>query len=134
MTNKTFAIVILILLLGSGGYLAIKLGSKPKEATIGVKHAIQGSDHIAEGQKHAAYNSSPASSGPHYSSASAPAPWGAYNQEVPPEYYIHNEEHGGVIVTYNPKLLPASDVSKLQKMFTKPYSDSTFAPNKGQPN
>ncbi len=130
MSNKSFAIVILVLLLGTGGFLAVKQGSTPKEAIIGVKHANQGQDHIPRGQKHKDYNSDPASSGPHYNDTGAPAPWGAYTQEVPQEVYVHNEEHGGVIVTYNPKLLSTYEVAKLQKLFTSPYSDRGFTPSK----
>ena len=130
MSNKTFAILILALLLGVGGFLGFSQSKKPKEAIIGVQHDNQGQEHIARGQKHAAYNSDPASSGPHYNDAAAPVPWGAYTQEISQEAYVHNEEHGGIVITYNPQLLAAADVAKLQKLFTSPYSDSTFTPSK----
>lgn len=130
MSNKNFVIVILVLILGVGGFFVINQSSKPKEVVIGDKHTNQGQDHITRGQKHKQYNSDPASSGPHYSDAGAPAPWGAYSREVPEEVFVHNEEHGGVIVTYNPKLLTTDEVAKLQKLFASPYSDSSFAPNK----
>jgi hypothetical protein len=130
MSNKTFLIVILALFLGAGGFFVIKQSSKPKEAILGVKHANQGQEHVTVGQKHINYNSEPASSGPHYSNAAAPAPWGAYSQELPPEVYVHNEEHGGIVTTYNPKLLSPVEVAKLQKLFTSPYSDSSFTPSK----
>lgn len=131
MSNKTFLILIIAVALGFGGYIVYHSTSTPKEAILGVQHANQGQDHILRGKSHSAYNSSPASSGPHYNDQGAPAPWGAYTQEVPQEVFIHNEEHGGVVITYNPDLLPASDVAKLQKLFTSPYSDSSFNPNKG---
>ncbi len=130
MSNKAFAIVILVLLLGVGGFFVINQSKQPKEAIIGIKHDNQGQDHIVRGQKHKEYNSDPASSGPHYTDAGAPAPWGAYTQEVPQEVYVHNEEHGGVIVMYNPQLLTTDEVTKLQKLFTSPYSDKSFSPSK----
>jgi hypothetical protein len=114
----------------AGGFFAINQSKKPKEVIIGTKHANQGQNHIPRGQKHEAYNSDPASSGPHYNDYGAPAPWGAYTKEVPQEVFIHNEEHGGVIVTYNPKLLTTDEISKLQKLFTLPYSDNSFTPSK----
>jgi hypothetical protein len=130
MSNKTFAALIAVLIIGAGGFLAISKASKPKEVTLGVHHANQGQDHITRGQKHISYNSSPASSGPHYNDQGAPAPWGAYSQYVPQEVFVHNLEHGGIVITYNAKLLSPADLSKLQKLFTVPYSDNKFSPLK----
>ena len=123
-------ILIIAVVLGFGGFVIYHSTATPKEALLGVKHPNQGQDHVVRGKAHAAYNSDPASSGPHYNDQGAPAPWGAYHQEVPQEVYIHNEEHGGVVITYNPSLLSPTDVTKLQKLFTSPYSDSSFNPNK----
>ncbi len=130
MSNKVFYGIIIILAVGFVGIFAISQKGKPKEATIGIQHAKQGENHIAEGQPHAAYNSDPASSGPHYANAQAPASWGVYTQEIPDEFFLHNEEHGGVIVTYNPKLLPADQLKKLQALFAPPYSNKDFSPSK----
>lgn len=130
MSNKTFIAVILVILIAAGGYLVVTQVSKPPVQIIGVKHASQGGLHITRGQKHVPYNSEPASSGPHYNDQGAPAPWGAYSQEIAPEVYVHNEEHGGIVVTYNPQLLPAAQVKQLERLFTSPYSDATFTPSK----
>jgi len=129
MSNKAFAAVILLLVVASG-YIFLKPQAKPKEAIIGVNHSSQGEKHITEGQPHEAYNSEPASSGPHYSDANAPANWGVYTQEVAPEVFLHNEEHGGIVVTYNPGLLPADQIKKLQALFVPPYSVKSFTPSK----
>jgi hypothetical protein len=43
------------------------------------------------------YATNPPSSGPHYPDW---ATWGVHTDIVPREYYVHNEEHGGVIVLY----------------------------------
>lgn len=101
----------------------------PAPQQLGVKHASQGETHISRGESHPPYNSSPASSGWHYSDSGAPIPWGAYTQEVPEEVFLHNAEHGGVIITYKPDL-PKDQITKLQKLFTSPYSDPSFKPNK----
>ena len=129
MSNKVFIGLIAILVIGTFGYVAITQKSKPKEATIGVQHASQEAKHIAQGQSHEAYNSDPASSGPHYADASAPAQWGVYAQEVPDEVFLHNEEHGGVAITYKPDL-PKDQLEKLQKLFAPPYSNKDFKPSK----
>lgn len=129
MSNKVFIGLIAILVIGFVGYLGLGQKSKPKEALIGVQHKEQSRDHIAQGQSHAPYNSSPASSGPHYAGQGAPAPWGVYTQEIPEEYFLHNEEHGGVIITYRPDL-PKDQLDKLQNLFALPYSNKDFKPNK----
>lgn len=130
MSNKGFAIFISVLVIGATGFIAVKQMSKPKEAVIGVQHPNQGQQHIMAGESHQAYNSDPPSSGPHRNDASAPALWGVYTQEVPPEIFVHNEEHGGIVVTYNPKLLPADQLKKLQALVLPPYSNKSFTPTK----
>lgn len=130
MSNKAFAILIAIIVLGFGGYLVFGQKSKLKEATIGIQHQSLGGDHIARGQSHKPYNSDPPSSGPHYNDQGAPTPWGVYTEEVPDEVFLHNEEHGGVIITYNPNLLSADQLKKLQALFAPPYSDNNFSPSK----
>ncbi|MEX2006840.1 MAG: DUF3105 domain-containing protein [Candidatus Saccharimonadales bacterium] len=128
MSNRFFIIIILALLVGLGGYI-FSQNSKPKEAIIGTQHAEQSRDHIATGQTHEPFNSDPPSSGPHYAGSSAPAPWGVYVQEVPEEVFVHNQEHGGVIITYKPDL-PKDQVEKLQKLFAPPYSNKSFKPTR----
>ncbi len=129
MSNKAFSIILIVLIAGVAGYIFVLQGSKPAEAILGINHDKQGEEHIAQGAQHEAYNSSPASSGPHYADESAPTPWGVYTQEVPDEVFIHNEEHGGVVITYKPDL-PKDQIEKLQALFAPPYSDKSFSPTK----
>ena len=129
MSNKVLMGLIAILVVGTIGYIAITQKSKSKETIIGVSYASQGGNHIQVGEKHPAYNSDPPSSGWHYATSFAPTPWGVYTQEVPDEVFLHNEEHGGVIVTYKPDL-PKDQVKKLQALFAPPYSNKTFSPSK----
>jgi hypothetical protein len=46
----------------------------------------------------ATYNSSPPTSGPHYTSL---APWGIHTEPIQNELQVHNLEDGGVMVQYN---------------------------------
>lgn len=126
--NKRVIGIVLGSILVVAGFLWITKPSSSSE-TIGTEHKEQNREHIAAGQKHAAYNSDPASSGPHYADNSAPTPWGVYTQEVPEEVFVHNEEHGGVIITYKPDL-PKDQLKKLQALFAPPYSDKSFTPSK----
>src|SRR5438105_1271899 len=122
MSNKVFIGLIAILVIGLIGYVGLTQKSKPKEATIGVYHKSLGGTHIQPGSSHPAYNADPPSSGWHYSTSFAPTQWGVYTEQVPDEVFLHNEEHGGVIITYKPDL-PKDQIEKLQNLFAPPYSD-----------
>ena len=54
-------------------------------------------DHLNDLEAKPKYNSTPASSGPHYFE---PALWGAYEEPVSQLRLVHNLEHGGVIIQY----------------------------------
>ncbi len=54
-------------------------------------------DHVAIGTP-VQYDSNPASSGPHYPIWAAYQP---YTVPVDPRYYVHDEEHGAIILLYN---------------------------------
>lgn len=129
MSNRFFAILIFVLVVGTGGYIVLRQNSKPKETVLGTQHTVLESKHIGRGQPHSEYNSSPASSGPHYADEGAPISWGIYTDEVPEEVFIHNQEHGGVIITHQPTL-PADQLKKLQALFAPPYSNKEFKPIK----
>lgn len=129
MSNKVFVGLIAVLVIGTLGFFALSGNKTPKQPQVGVSHPSLGGTHIQPGSSHAAYNSDPPSSGPHYADASAPTPWGVYTQQVPDEVFLHNEEHGGIIVTYKPDL-PKDQIKKLQALFAPPYSDASFKPSK----
>lgn len=58
----------------------------------------QGRTHIAPGESHPPYNSTPPTSGWHLANV---ANWGVFQQPVPNELQIHNLEHGGILLQYN---------------------------------
>ena len=69
----------------------------------------QGGNHIPLGTDFDAYNTRPATSGPHWGvivpspilPAGSPARWGQYEFELPDEVLVHNLEHGGIGLHYN---------------------------------
>lgn len=70
-----------------------------------------GQQHIPEGQR-VTYNSNPPTSGSHYAT---PASWGIYSKEPPvDERLVHNLEHGGIIISYNPELIKNGDLEKVK--------------------
>jgi hypothetical protein len=127
--DKRFLIIMATLAVIFVGIFAISSKNNPSPPRIGTAHTEQGRQHIPRGQPHEPYNSEPPSSGPHYADSAAPALWGVYIEEVPEEVFIHNEEHGGVIITYRPDL-PKDQIEKLQKLFAPPYSDPGFKPSR----
>jgi hypothetical protein len=129
--SKVFWIATAVLVVGFGTIITIGQISKLKQGPLlGIQHDDQGGSHISGGQKHVAYNSDLASSGPHYANSVSPTGWGVYGQEIPPEVYIHNEEHGGIVIAYQPDLLSADNIAKLKKLVLPPYSNPSFSPRK----
>lgn len=57
----------------------------------------EGKFHITVGDT-GHYAHYPPSSGEHYGQ---PKEWGFYDEEVPAEYFVHNLEHGGIVILYN---------------------------------
>ncbi|AFY73579.1 Protein of unknown function (DUF3105) [Synechococcus sp. PCC 7502] len=70
-----------------------------------------GQKHIPEGER-VTYNSNPPTSGSHYQ---IPAAWGIYSSNPPvDERLVHNLEHGGIIISYNPDLIKTEDLEKVK--------------------
>ncbi|HEY0739006.1 MAG TPA: DUF3105 domain-containing protein [Herpetosiphonaceae bacterium] len=70
-------------------------------------------DHVADGQA-VEYNTNPPTSGNHWAQA---ATWGIYPSRPPAdERLVHNLEHGGVIISYNPAKVDAATVEKLTNL------------------
>ncbi len=66
---------------------------------VGEQVTIEASNHILSGQ--GTYLTDPPTSGPHYNArGQAPMPWGFYAQPYPPDHWLHNLEHGGVVILY----------------------------------
>jgi hypothetical protein len=99
-----------------------------------------GNAHIPVGQV-PTYNSVPATSGPHWNQPPiAPAPWGVYGIDAPLQEpaSVHNLEHGGIIIWYDPTKISAADITTLEnfvrtqstteryKFIVSPYTRTTF--------
>jgi hypothetical protein len=95
-------LVVVLLFAGSSG-----------GARVGVRQVDDGGTHIAEGQAGGPYSSTPATSGQHWNSATSPGPWGVYTTAQPQERVIHNLEHGGIVIWYQPSQLDADGVQAL---------------------
>jgi hypothetical protein len=72
--------------------------------------------HVAQGTS-VMYNHDPPTSGCHYNLGygNAPIQTGAYDQMIQPEYWVHNLEHGYVVILYN---CPSGCTSEFQQLRT----------------
>ena len=71
--------------------------------------------HIPEGEK-VKYNSNPPTSGSHYAVA---AEWGIYNIAPVDERLVHNLEHGGIVISYNPEEIKGEELEQLRAQVRK---------------
>jgi hypothetical protein len=90
------AAVVVVLALAAGAYFLTGRGSQSNQL-LGEMFPNEGQQHVAEGSP-IQYKSVPPTSGPHYP---APKDWGVFDQAVVPGYWVHNLEHGGVVLLYN---------------------------------
>ena len=97
------AAVVVIVIIAVGAFLLTRpnTGSASSPVTssdlAGVPVADEGRNHVPEGSA-ITYKTNPPASGPHYPS---PKPWGFYSDTVAPGYWVHNLEHGGIVVLYD---------------------------------
>jgi hypothetical protein len=103
--------------------VAFSFGRGPA-ASAGQAVPNAGSEHVADGTrfdqatKTEIYTSRPATSGPHWNT---PAQWGVYgpdqggfrSQPVPEPQVIHNLEHGGIVIWYQPDQTSAEEVDRI---------------------
>ncbi len=119
MNKVTLSIALgSILVLGALVIWAMK--SNPGEP-IGETHEIEGSQHIPDGTK-VDYKTNPPTSGNHFAQ---PANWGAYDHELPDEQLVHNLEHGGVTIFYNPDKVDKKTIETLIQL-AKPYPNKSI--------
>lgn len=105
--------------------VAVACGEPSEPATIGAGAVTVetyddfGAEHFADadiqsildGSSSFAYETFPATSGPH---AGTWAPCGIYAEEVPEVFSVHSMEHGAVTVHYDPAL-PVGDIERIRQ-------------------
>lgn len=112
-------LVVLVLLLSSG-----------PSANVGTTLPDDGTTHITDGATCRTdpaacgvsgnpYSSTPATSGPHWNN---PADWGVHSQPQNESQVLHNLEHGGIIIWYDPAALEGGQVDELAQYVTRQVS------------
>jgi hypothetical protein len=112
------AILAVVLLFGGGG--------NTDPGGIGVRQPDAGGTHIPSGQQGTGYTSVPATSGQHWNDANSPGPWGVYPSAQPQERMIHNLEHGGIVIWYQPSLVAAEDLTALTQFVQQQTTTERF--------
>lgn len=92
--RNLFVLILVIGILGVGGYRFYKSATKPLP---GQAVADLGREHVPDGTE-VEYNSNPPTSGPHYGEW---ARAGVYDEPLADGLLIHSLEHGYVIMSYN---------------------------------
>ncbi len=104
-------ILAAVVVIGLLGYFIWK-SSQVEAAQPGTPVADEGRAHIPSSQP-TQYQHYPPASGPHYDT---PANWGVYDTPIPDGTWVHNLEHGGVVIVYKcPSGCP--DIAKQLKDF-----------------
>lgn len=86
-------------------------GIYPGTILPGIRFPDLGQEHVEVGTS-VTYNSNPPTSGTHYP---YPAAWGIYKDPPTDGFLVHNLEHGGVIISYNPKRIKDQELSQLRQ-------------------
>ncbi len=105
--------VVLLAVLGGAWYFFNRGGGVPAAAVApgGPVPTATSRQHVEGGVQ---YSTNPPTSGDHSGST---ATWGIYNSTPPSdERLVHNLEHGGVIISYNPAKVDEATVEKLKEL------------------
>ena len=121
-------IVALVGLLVAGvvvGIIAVLVAGSGPGSNIGQAEPDDGRSHIAMGTipNPRPYSSTPGTSGPHWVT---PANWGVYTDAQPESHLIHNLEHGGIVIWYQPRKLDAQQIQALTDFVTTKVSSEQY--------
>jgi hypothetical protein len=104
---------LLLLLLGVGFFMLNRSNTVVAEkAPGGPVETLPTRDHVPDGTK-VQYTTNPPTSGNHWA---VPVAWGTYPVAPPDEKLVHNLEHGGVIISYNPSKVDEATLAKLKEV------------------
>jgi len=90
------AIVVAAIIAIGGIAFLVYQGARTDASRPGTPVADEGRNHIPDTQQ-PQYKHYPPASGPHYDE---PAAWNFYEQPVPEGRWVHNLEHGGVVILF----------------------------------
>ncbi len=89
-------VIIALVAVGIAAIVGLLIYQQASEGELGREVPSEGALHVEQGTV-IDYQNYPPSSGPHYP---APYNWGVYTEEVPEGNFVHNLEHGGIVILY----------------------------------
>ena len=102
--------------------LVVVFAPRPAAAQ-GRQVPIEGNrQHVAQGTV-VQYRNRPPSSGDHYDT---PAGYGFFQREIPTGNWVHDLEHGGIVVLYRPDLCDQACQTQLQDTYNSAPSSQLF--------
>ncbi len=118
MSDSKFTLIIIVCaVLGLGLIVVFRDQLQvPPPQLLGQEFEDDNTKHIAAADPPYTYKTSPPVSGPH---DGEPADWGYYDQELPDIKAIHNLEHGGIWVSYQPNAISNDQKEELKKLAKK---------------
>lgn len=107
--------------------VALIVFSRP-DPSLGTAQPDKGGTHVQDGtdvrgSNPDAYGSLPATSGPHWAD---PDNWGVYTTPQAESQVVHNLEHGGIVVWYQPDKLDAGGVAQLTQWANQQLRGAQF--------
>lgn len=122
--------LLTILIIAGGVWFSSNAGEKRKEqiskTPLGEKFPDLGGQHVPRGTAHAAYNSNPPTSGPHWVDVAGA---GIKDESVADELILHSMEHGAAVVWYKDSLAE-SDVDKIKEAYNSADGKKILIPRK----
>lgn len=123
MTIRPFPVALATVVVGFIEVIIVsKITAPPEPPRPGIEQADHGREHVSSKEYG---GDQPPTSGSHAN----PVAWGVYDTEVRDDQVIHNMEHGGIYVSYQPDL-PQDQIEKLKKLLSEPFSNPEFQPKK----
>ena len=123
MTIRPFPVALATVVVGFIAVIIVsKITAPPEPPRPGIEQADHGREHVSSKEYG---GDQPPTSGTHAN----PVSWGVYDTEVRDDQLIHNMEHGGIYISYQPSL-PKEQVEKLKELLSAPFSDPQFQPRK----
>jgi hypothetical protein len=108
--------VALLILVAAGALYYFNQPTRQPAAEVSPGQPVptmESRDHLPDGTP-VQYNTNPPTSGPHWGQA---ATWGVYPSTPPPdERLVHNLEHGGVVIYYDPNQVDEQTIEQLRNL------------------
>ena len=123
MTIRPFPVALATVVVGFIAVIIVsKITAPPEPPRPGAEQADHGREHVSSKEYG---GDQPPTSGSHAN----PVAWGVYDTEVRDDQAVHNMEHGGIYVSYQPDL-PQDQIEKLKGLLSAPFSNPEFKPTK----